>query len=248
MNKFNDKWAVVLCGGTGTRMGSLTMNTPKPLLLVDNKPIVWYVISMLVKNGFNNIILPLGYRGEQIKNYLIKTFDEKTINFYFEETGDYSSIAKRIGLVKDIIPDDEDFFLLNSDTIFSFDIGSMFDLHKKNNSLVTLSSVAVTSPWGIMTIENGELTSFDRERAVYSLYNKSNSKGMVHSGLAWIKKSSLDLIDLFSDLDFETELFQKTISLNRASYYPINGIWIPIDTPKDLDKINLNFKSDQIPK
>ena len=99
-----------------------------------------------------------------------------------------------------------------------------------------------------MTIENGELTSFDRERAVYSLYNKSNSKGMVHSGLAWIKKSSLDLIDLFSDLDFETELFQKTISLNRASYYPINGIWIPIDTPKDLDKINLNFKSDQILK
>jgi glucose-1-phosphate cytidylyltransferase len=248
MNKFNDKWAVVLCGGTGARMGSLTNNIPKPLLLVDNKPIIWYVISSLVNTGFNNIVFPLGYKGQQIKDYVIKTFNKKTINFYFEETGDHSSIAKRIGLVKDIIPDDEDFFLLNSDTIFSFDIESMFNLHKKNNSLVTLSSVEVTSPWGIMTIENGELTSFDRERAVYALYNKLNSKGMVHSGLAWINKLSLDFIDLFSDIDFETELFQKTISLNRASYYPIKGIWIPIDTPKDLDKINLNFKSEQLLK
>ena len=71
---------------------------------------------------------------------------------------------------------------------------------------------------------------------------------MVHSGLAWIKKSSLDFIDLFSDIDFETELFKKSISLNRASHYPIKGIWIPIDTPKDLDKINLNINIQEILK
>ena len=60
--------------------------------------------------------------------------------------------------------------------------------------------------------------------------------------LAWIDKSALNLIDLFSDVDFETELYKKVISLNKAVYYEIEGLWIPIDTPKDLTLVNLNDK------
>ena len=173
-----------------------------------------------------------------IKQYVKETFGDQC-NLFFKETGEFSPIAKRMGLIKDIIPQNEDFFLLNSDTIFDFDIKEMYNHHIKTNSLVTLSSTEVVSPWGIMTINNGKLTGFDRERKVQTLFTSTKSKGLVNAGLAWINKSSLDLIDLFSEIDFETELFQKVISINRATNFQINGVWVPIDTPKDLDMINL---------
>ena len=242
MKNIKGSWAVVLCGGTGSRMGDLTKENPKPLLKVNNKPIIWHACKKLIKSGFKNIIFPIGYKGNKIKEYVKNTF-ENECNLIFKETGEFSPIAKRMGLIKEIIPESEDFFLLNSDTIFDFDIKEMYNHHIETNSLVTLSSTEVVSPWGIMTISNGKLIGFDRERKVQTLYTSTKSKGLVNSGLAWINKSSLNLIDLFSDIDFETELFKKVISMNRASYFQINGIWIPIDTPKDLNMINLKIPS-----
>ena len=53
-NLKNNKWAVILCGGTGERMGSLVKKTPKPLLKIDKKPIIWYVCSKLIDSGFTD--------------------------------------------------------------------------------------------------------------------------------------------------------------------------------------------------
>ena len=47
-----NKYALLLCGGTGSRMGDLTKNTPKPLLKVKDKPIIWYALNKLINSGF----------------------------------------------------------------------------------------------------------------------------------------------------------------------------------------------------
>ena len=60
--------AVVLCGGLSSRMGALTSETPKSLLKVKRKPIIWYTIGFLYKNGVKKFILPLGYKGEKLFN------------------------------------------------------------------------------------------------------------------------------------------------------------------------------------
>ena len=53
-HKENIKSAVILCGGKGTRLGTLSKKLPKSLVLVKNKPIIWYIIKMLKRNGFNH--------------------------------------------------------------------------------------------------------------------------------------------------------------------------------------------------
>ena len=68
----NIKTAVILCGGRGTRLGALGNEIPKTLVKVQNKEIIWYILNHLKKNGFNHIILPLGYRGNQIKSFFKK--------------------------------------------------------------------------------------------------------------------------------------------------------------------------------
>ena len=62
--------AIILCGGRGTRLGQLGKKFPKTLIKVQEKPILWYILNSLKKNKFNHFILPIGYRGKQIKKFL----------------------------------------------------------------------------------------------------------------------------------------------------------------------------------
>ena len=80
------KIAVILCGGKGLRMGGLTKRKPKPLLIVHGKPIIWYSLSILLKYKFNKIIFPLGYRGKQIKKYILLNFKniKKNLNLLIQ--------------------------------------------------------------------------------------------------------------------------------------------------------------------
>lgn len=238
-----EKLAVILCGGPGSRMGGLVSNKPKTLLEVHGKPILWYIFWSLYKYSFRKIILPIGYKGNLIEDYMKEISSNTDCEIIAVDTGVDTSIGKRMEGISDIIKDDSDFFLLNSDTIFDFDIDKMYRIHRSSNSLVTLSSVEVASPWGIMSIKDDKLIGFTRDRSVQKLISKDAEEGfgLVNSGLAWINKSSLALIDLSSCRDFETAVFQKAIEMQRASYFQIEGTWIPIDTPKDLNSINLTI-------
>ena len=148
-----EKIAVVLCGGKGSRMGGLTKSLPKPLLKIHGKPIIWYSIKILNLYGFNKIIFPLGYKGNKIKNYLNKEFSKQKKNFYFIDTGINSSISKRIHMIKNIIPENSNFFMINSDTIFNFNINKMFKEHINNSNWLTLSSVDLSVRWGLIIFD-----------------------------------------------------------------------------------------------
>ena len=72
-NFMNCKTAVILCGGTGTRLGLLGKKIPKSLVKIHNYPIIWYIINALRKNSFNHFILPIGYKGKILIKKKIKS-------------------------------------------------------------------------------------------------------------------------------------------------------------------------------
>jgi glucose-1-phosphate cytidylyltransferase len=244
-SKDNQKWALMLCGGLGSRMGSLTDETPKPVLVIHERPIIWYSFWSLYKNGFRNFILPLGYLGHQIKEYITEISKDVDCNIHFTDTGIDTSIADRIKQVCHLIPEEESFFLLNTDTVFDFDINSMYQHHINRNALVTVSTVEVTTPWGMLTVVGDEIVDFDKDRKVQRFVSShlNDGYGVVHSGLAWIKKSALGYIDFenMSD-DFETDLFGEAIREQRMAHFSLEGIWVPIDTPKDLAAMNYRLE------
>ena len=61
-------YAVILAGGKGSRLGSLTKSIPKPMVKIGGKPIIWHLLKILNSNGINNFIICLGYKGNVIKN------------------------------------------------------------------------------------------------------------------------------------------------------------------------------------
>jgi len=222
-------------------MGALTKHVPKPLIRVQGQPILWYSFLSLYRHGIRNFVLPLGYKGAMIRKYIQKTSRDMACQLHCVETGEDTSIAERLLQVAPILPDGTDFLLLNSDTIFDFDLDAMYETHKRTKALVTLSSVEVVSSWGLILMKDGDVVGFDRERKVYHLVSEHSPgmEGVVNSGLAWLNKAALDLVDLRTCADFETSVYTKAIEIGRVAHFRLEGVWFPIDTPKDLAIVNL---------
>jgi glucose-1-phosphate cytidylyltransferase len=236
-----DKWAVILCGGRGSRMGSLTEDRPKPLIEVHGKPILWYAFFSLYRYGFRNFILPLGYKGTMIEEYIRSATHGMGCSIQCVDTGEDSSIAERMHRIAPRLPVHGDFLLLNSDTIFDFDLDNMFALHKATSALVTLASVEIVSSWGLILLKDDAIVGFDRERKVHRMVSKDYNahEGVVNSGLAWLSTDALAHVDLQTCPDFETSLYSALIRMGRAAHFRLHGSWFPIDTPKDLQIVNL---------
>ena len=126
----NYKTAVILCGGKGTRLGLLGKKIPKSLVKIQGFPIIWYILNILKKNSFNHFVLPIGYKGKMIEKYINKSKDLKKSEIDIIATGENSSIARRIFLIKKKIKS-KNFLLLNGDAIFDFNLQKMFDNHQK---------------------------------------------------------------------------------------------------------------------
>lgn len=125
----NRRTAIILCGGKGTRLGALSKKIPKTLVKIQNKEILWFIINILKINNFNHFILPIGYKGAKIKEFVEKNFkNDKEIEIF--QTGLNSSISSRIFKVKKLIKSN-DFLLLNGDAIFNFNIDKMYKDHVK---------------------------------------------------------------------------------------------------------------------
>ena len=74
MNKINQ--AVILCGGKGERLRPLTQSTPKPMIKIDNRPFLEFLIKKISSQGINRFVILSGYLGDQIKDYCeSKAFD-----------------------------------------------------------------------------------------------------------------------------------------------------------------------------
>lgn len=66
---------VILAGGLGTRISEETENKPKPMVLIDDKPILWHLMNTFSQQGLNEFVLALGYRGDVIKRWLLDLND-----------------------------------------------------------------------------------------------------------------------------------------------------------------------------
>ena len=77
---------VLFCGGMGMRLRDHSPNTPKPLALIGNRPIVWHLMAYYAHYGHKDFILCLGYRAEAIKEYFLN-YDETLSNDFILSKG-----------------------------------------------------------------------------------------------------------------------------------------------------------------
>jgi len=87
---------IILAGGKGTRLAEKTSLTPKPLVKVGNKPVLWHIIQILQASNINNFLIATGYKSKLISEYVNKETDFKKVNIKTHFTGKNSMTGFRI--------------------------------------------------------------------------------------------------------------------------------------------------------
>ncbi len=230
----NIKTAVILCGGKGTRLGIITKQIPKSLVKINSKPIIWYILKILKKNGFNQFILPIGYKGNLITKYLKKK-DFNDYDLRIISTGNNTTIAKRIYKIKKFISTN-DFLLLNGDAIFDIDLRKIYNNHIKNKKVfITFLGSETNLPYGTIVLSKNIVKNFKRDVMfdAVKISNKKNTIAHVYSGMAILKKKILSK-DFKNYKNFEEKLYPQIIKKYTCKFHKFSGFWHSIDNIKDI--------------
>src|SRR3989338_4759272 len=215
---------VVLCGGKGTRLSEYTEKIPKPLIEVGNKPILWHVLQLYKSFGYNEFIFCLGYKGDKIKQYFKKI---KNVKIHFEDTGLDTNKAGRIKMVKHLIKDD-DFFVTYGDDLSDVNISKLYDFHKKNKKIVTLTAINLVSPFGILEFnKKGNLIGF-KEKPVLGYFMNGGFYVFNKKIFSYMRKN----------YDLEKETFAELAKANQIAAFKHKGFWKSMNTLKDVIELN----------
>lgn len=218
--------AVILCGGKGTRMGTLTEEIPKPLIFIGEKPILWHILKIYASQGVNDFILCAGDKGDKIRAYFQNNNHEKW-NIQLVDTGMNSTKSERLQKVKHLIRGDI-FFLAYGDDVADINLTQLLDFHKSRGVIVTITAVRMLSPFGILEKDSdtGLITEF-REKPKLNKW--------MNGGFMAVTKEIFNYLE-FGEL--ESHVFNELVRIKQICAYNHEGEWRSMNTLKDVIDLN----------
>ena len=126
---------IILAAGMGIRMLPLTNDLPKPMLRINNKPVLEYAIELLKKNGIRNILITTYYQKEKIIEYF-ENGEKFGVNIKYLEQEKLNSSANAIKHVIDLIGDTV--IIFNGDNLTNLDIRDLINFHELREAEITL--------------------------------------------------------------------------------------------------------------
>lgn len=237
---------VIFAGGLGTRISEETDARPKPMVEIGGKPILWHIMKMYSRYGFNEFIICLGYKGYVIKEYFVNYFlhnsditielgnnkveihgsNTESFKVTLVDTGQHTKTAGRLKQVQKYVKD-EDFMLTYGDGLSDVDINELLAFHKTMNRIATVTAVQMDARFGGMDLnETGEVVSF-REKA------KDESK-WINGGFFVLKPEVFNYLGgNMDDMMWEDEPLEKLTSDNQLAAYRHKGFWKCMDALRD---------------
>ena len=176
VSKNTIKQAVILCGGIGSRLGNITKKTPKPLIKINNKPFLDYLIYRLSRFRVSKILLLCGYKSEQF----FKRYHNITINNYtkitcFKEKKLYGTGGTLINAKNKL---DDIFYLFNGDTYFDADLFHLAEkFNKKKFDVILCFKNLINKRYGSIKINIFKTIKFFN-RKNYFVFIVTNQSGI----------------------------------------------------------------------
>jgi len=223
--------AIILAGGRGKRLRPITDKIPKPLIPINNKPLIERTIKYLKKYGITEIIISSGYKSNLIEKFLKKkkNFGCKII-FSTEKTplGTGGAIKKALKHVNE-----ESFLVLNGDIVTNIDLKKII---KKPN---TIAANELKTKFGTMNIKNNKILKFNEKKDVTDVW--------MNPGIYHLSKDVKKLIPKKGSLEgivFPKMVRSKTLETVKFK----NVLWFSIDSHKDIEECSKEIKSKKYSK
>ncbi len=226
-------WVVIMAGGLGTRLGTLTKDIPKPMLMVGDKPMLQHIIDMFISHGFTKFMLSVNYKAEVIKEYFKDGSKFGIEIIYLEET-------KRLGtggalsLIK--IPLDEPFFVTNGDVLSSVNYEELLSFHndKKSTATMCIRKDSYEIPYGVINI--------DSDYNILSMEEKPVNEFFINTGIYVLSPDVLNYIpkNEYFGLPTVFEILKK--ENKQIKSFEMSEYWIDMGKPSDYEKINIDLE------
>ena len=223
--------AIILAGGRGKRLRPITDKIPKPLIPINNKPLIERTIKYLKKYGITEIIISSGYKSNLIEKFLKKkkNFGCEII-FSNENTplGTGGAVKKALRYV-----DEKSVIILNGDIVTNIDLRKIL---KKPN---TIAANELKTKFGTMDIKNNKILKFNEKKDVTNVW--------MNPGIYHLSKNIEKLIPKNGSLEgvvFPKMVKNKTLETVKFK----NSLWFSIDSHKDIEECSKEIKSKKYSK
>jgi len=217
---------VILCGGLGTRLRSVSAGRQKTMVKIGDKPFLEIVMDWAAGHGLRRFVLCAGYQGHQVRDYFQRHARGLDISFSQEEEplGTAGALKRCSGLLKG-----GPILLLNGDSYCPVDLKSMFEFHQLRNAVVTVAAVPAGS-----RVDGGFMDINHDQRIVSFNEKEPRPDRALNAGVYILERNILDAIPSGKAVSLEKEIMP--VLLPQGSYaYRCPGPLYDIGTPDRLE-------------
>lgn len=217
--------AIILAGGKGTRLRPFTVNFPKPLVPLGDKPVLEVLIQQLIAQGVIDITLTLGHLSELIKSYFAHRpmlLRQMTLRYVDEDepTGTAGSLA--------LIPNLRGTFLaMNGDLFTDLDFNELVNFHRREGALLTIATHTRHVKVDLGVVE------YDSNHRITGYQEKPETTYHVSMGIYVYESAVLGYINAGEYLDFPNLVWRLLDAGEKVCAYPTDCVWLDIGRPDD---------------
>ena len=217
--------AIILVGGRGTRLGTLTEQTPKPLLNVSGRPFLFHVLDYLIIQNIKQVILATGYLASEFEQTLGSKYRNLSIDYSSEAVplGTGGAIALALSHV-----DTPDVYVLNGDTYFPADLSALAAVYttEKVSLALVLRRIPDVSRYGHIAAKNDVVTAMHEKGAF--------GPGLINGGIYLVNRTAFLADAPVGTFSLERDLLPSWIARQAVACTVADTYFIDIGVPADL--------------
>ncbi|ASC73122.1 nucleoside-diphosphate-sugar pyrophosphorylase [Halomicronema hongdechloris C2206] len=217
--------AVLMAGGSGTRLRPLTCDLPKPMVPILNRPISEHIIDLLKRNDIEEIIATVHYLPDIMRDYFQDGKEFGVQMTYAVEEDQPLGTAGCVKNIADLL--DDTFLVISGDGITDFDLKAAIDFHKKQGSKATIVLTRVPNPieFGVVIVdEEWRIRRFLEKPSTSEIFSDT-----VNTGTYILEPEVLDYLPADQECDFSKHLFPLLLEKGEPIFgYIAEGYWCDV--------------------
>ena len=222
---------VILAGGLGTRLSEYTKKVPKPMVKINNKPILIHIMNHYIKFGYKDFIIAAGYKANIIKKYF-KSKPIKKCKVQIINTGKNSMTGGRLKRLDKYL-DNETFMMTYGDGLSNVNLKKLYKFHKKHKKLITLTAVRPPARFGAIKLLGKYAKTFKEKSRL--------DEGWINGGYFVIEPKFLQFIK--NDLTYlEKEPLEIAAKRKQLLAFRHYDFWQCMDTKRDKENLERLFR------
>jgi mannose-1-phosphate guanylyltransferase / phosphomannomutase len=233
--------AVVMAGGEGSRLRPLTLERPKPMLPVVNRPLLGHILYLLKMHGISDVVATLQYLPAQIQDFFGDGKSlEMNVEYVIEETP--LGTAGSVKHAEAFLSETEPFLVISGDALTDFDLTALIRFHRERQALVTIALYHVPDPleYGVISVDpNGRIAQFLEKPSWREVISDT-----VNTGIYVVQPEVLARIPTGRPVDWSQDIFPAMLARADALYgYVSGGYWCDIGTLAEYRRASADLLS-----